>query len=165
MERGYRHYLWTKKRQFSKAEEIADWIKAESSPEETIAGASGVAPLIALLSERRLAAGESDTNSKRFKAARVLRQQGETLSDDTRRLVDDASYWNAICADNVRFLISTSRSYFTQKKLRSLATVERWFKVRKTFWDDELKYKRRFPITIYERIGSPTDKGAPCRWE
>ena len=164
LERGYRHYLWTKKRQFSKADDIAAWIAARSSDEETIAGASGAAPLIALLANRRLAAEESDTNSKRFKAARAL-PAAERAGRETTRLVDDATYWDAICADNVRFLISTSRSYFTKKKLGRLRIIREWFREAKVFWDEELKYKRRFPIIVYERKGSPLPDGKVCQWE
>lgn len=165
IERGYRHYLWTKKRQFSKAQEIGTWIADHSAPHETIAGASGSAPLIALLADRRLAAGESDTNSKRFKAARVQARNGVPPTDAKTRLINDEGYWNAICADNVRFLISTSRSYFTEKKLKRMQTVKRWFRKAKVFWDDELKYQRRFPIVIYERTGEPLPDGRVCRWE
>jgi hypothetical protein len=165
IERGYRHYLWTKKRPFSKAPEIAAWIAEHSAPDETIAGASGVAPLIALLADRRLAAGEADTNSKRFKAARALEREGAPPHETTTRLINDVGYWNAICADNVRFLVSTSRSYFTDKKLQRMRTIQRWFRKAKVFWDTELKYNRRYPIVLYERTGEPLPDGSVCRWE
>jgi hypothetical protein len=142
--RGVSHYLWTKKRLFRSLDDVAAWIKARSHADETIAGASTSTPLVALASERRVAAGEVDTNSKRFKA----------------ELLDEQSYWNAICDDNVRFLISTNRSYFSPGKLRGLPVVRRYFRPVKAFFDPELRYGGRFPLCVYERIQGQ----GPCRW-
>jgi hypothetical protein len=143
-ERGVSWFLWTKKRLFRSLDPIASWIRDHSTPDDTIAGASSAAPIVALAAGRRIAAGEVDTNSKRFKAG----------------LLDEETYWNRICADNVRFLISTSRSYFNRRKLQSLGVVQRFFREARVFYDPELRYGGRFPIRIYERI----DKGGNCHW-
>ncbi len=51
------------------------------------------------------------------------------------------------------------------KKLGRLPTAQRWFKKVKVFWDEELKYGRRYPVTLYERTGEPLPDGRVCRWE
>jgi hypothetical protein len=142
--RGVSHYLWTKKRLFRSLDDVSTWIQDHSRADETIAGASTSTPLVALASKRRVAAGEVDTNSKRFKA----------------ELLEEESYWNAICSDNVRFLISTNRSYFSPGKLRSLPVVNRYFRPVKAFFDPELRYGGRFPLCVYERIPGQ----GPCQW-
>ncbi len=153
MEPGYRYYLWTKKRHFVTLDEVAAFVAERTGPEETIAGASTLAPLIALAAERRLAAGEADTNNKRFRTG----------------LLSEADYWDAICADDVRFIVSAGRSYFTPQKLASLPTARRWFKPVKTFQDPQLTYGGLFPITLFERVGDPGPEleaaGKRCQWE
>lgn len=141
-EPGYRSYLWTKKRHFVSLNEIADFVRETTTPNETIAGASALAPIIALTAGRRLAADEVDTNYKRFSTG----------------LLSEADYWDAICKDGVRYIVSVNRSYFTQKKMTQSATGQRWFREVKTFYDPQLAYGGRFPITLYERVGE-------CRWE
>ena len=149
VEPGYRHYLWTKKRGFSTLDEIGDFIRERSTPEETVAGASTSAPLVALAAERRVAANEADTNNKRFKTG----------------LLTEADYWNAICADNVRFIVSTPRSYFTQRRMDSMPTAKRWFRRAQRFLDYELRYRGALEIVLYERVGEPPEPGKVCRWE
>lgn len=154
-EEGYRYYLWTKKRGFSTVDEIADWIRSNTTEDETITGASTIAPLVALAAERRLAAGEADTNSKRFKSG----------------LLDEETFWNAVCADKVRYIISTDRSFFTDDrprrpgKMSTSATTRRWFKRVKVFYDPTARYGRKYPIAIFERQGEPPAEGMVCQYE
>ena len=140
---GYRHYLWSKKRGFSVLEEVAEHIRSRSAPDETIAGSSTLAPLVALYADRRLAANEIDTNSKRF----------------TTGILDEAQYWNAICADGVRYLVGTQRSFFEPGKLDNTPLVRRAFVLDRTFEDRTLQYNAPFVITLYRRID-----GAQCSW-
>ena len=168
IERGYHHYLWTKKRRFEKARTIADWIAERSEPHETIAGGSGAAPLLALWSGRKLAAGEADTNSKRYKAARKLVSEANPATfrrRDKTGLVTDEDYWNAICADDVRFIVSLSATYFTPQKMKQDATPRTWFEQAHVFLDEELKYGRKHPVYVFERKGEPPADGVVCRWE
>jgi hypothetical protein len=121
-------------------------------------GPSGLAPLVALESGIRLAANEADTNSKRFKAARRLSSDRER---DTTALVGEKAFWQAACEDNVQFILSSSRSYFTPKKMNQLQTMRKWFKQTKVFQDKTIKHRKPYSITLYERIR----KGKPCQWE
>lgn len=148
-EPGYRHYLWTKKRTFSTLDAIADAVRERSAPDETIAGASTTTPIIALAAGRRIAADEVDTNNKRFRTG----------------LLDDETYWRAICADNVRLIIATPRSYFTRERMDSLPTARRWFRLVRVFEDHELSYAGHLPIALYERVGDAPGPGEVCRWE
>ncbi len=150
LEHGYRHYLWTKKRALSTLDEVAGYVRDHSAPDETIAGSSTLAPIVALAAGRRIAADEADTNNKRFKTG----------------LLAEADYWNTICADQVRFIVATPRSYFTTSRMDNLPTATRWFSRVKSFEDDQLRYRGSFPIVLYERVGDPPDgSGAVCRWE
>lgn len=149
MERGYKHFLWTKKRLFHSLPEIADWVREHSAPDETIAGASTSAPIIALMSGRRLAAGEADTNNKRFKSG----------------LLTESDYWTSVCRDRIRLVVATPRSYFTNQRMQTMPTARRWFRAATTIEDPELSYAGTFPFTLYERIGDPPSPDAVCRFE
>ena len=181
VEAGFRHYLWTKKRAFETLGAIGAYVKTHSAPTETIAGASTLAPLIALEADRRIAADEIDTNNKRFK---IGRRDAESAPDaaapgagadgvNTKGpayALDEAAYWTSLCHDNIRFVVSAPRSYFTTQRMESLATARRWFRKAQTFNDDGLSYRGTFPIVLYERIDDPTvgprlEPGTVCRWE
>ena len=114
------------------------------SPGDTLAGASTNAPLIALGADIRLAGNESDTNSKRFKTG----------------MLDAQEYWETICKDNVRFVVSSPRSYFARPTMQRLAVIRKFFRPVKAFYDPELRYGARFPLCIYERI----NRDEPCEW-
>ena len=149
IEPGYRHYLWTKKRGFASLDQVAAWVSAHTSPTDTLAGASTLAPLVALAADRRLAANEADTNNKRFKTG----------------LLSEADYWDAVCADGVRLILATPRSYFTRERMDTMPTATRWFRLATVILDDELTYGGKFPIALYERVGDPPGPGRVCRWE
>jgi len=59
--------LYHESRYFEKAQQLADYVRSHSTPEQTIFGDSSTAGLIALLADRRLAADFSDTNTLRFR--------------------------------------------------------------------------------------------------
>ncbi|MCC6623867.1 MAG: hypothetical protein IT385_21590 [Deltaproteobacteria bacterium] len=144
VEPGYRHFLWSKKRGFSTLDAIAAFVAERTRPDETIAGASTMAPLVALAAGRRIAADEVDTNNKRFRTG----------------LLSEEAYWTAICADDVKLILSLSRSYFTSERMESLPTAKRHFRLARVFEDDELLYRGALRIAIYERVGE-----ARCQWE
>lgn len=98
---AWRHALWNKGQGFSTAWAIADLVRAGSEPGETLTGASTLAPLVALLAGRRMAAGEADTNQKRFA---------------TGSLRDDDLLARAL-ADRVRFVLAAPRSHFGEALL------------------------------------------------
>ncbi|PKN53847.1 MAG: hypothetical protein CVU56_29720, partial [Deltaproteobacteria bacterium HGW-Deltaproteobacteria-14] len=149
IEPGYRHYLWTKKRGFESLDEVAAWVREHTTQTDTIAGASTMAPLVALAADRRLAADEADTNNKRFKTG----------------LLDEATYWNAICADHIKVIVATSRSYFTPERMDTMPTAKRWFRRAAVILDDELTYGGKYPIALYERVGPPPSGDRVCQWE
>ena len=146
MERGYRHYLWNKKRALATLPEIATYIRENSSEADTIAGSSTVAPLLALASDRRLAGDEADTNTKRFRTG----------------VLDEADYWETICRDQVRFLVSTSRSFFTPRRMKGHPVVQRWFRPVKRFDDPQIRHGGVYPILLFERIQDQPIDGRVC---
>ncbi|MEZ4268669.1 MAG: hypothetical protein R3F39_20110 [Myxococcota bacterium] len=101
------------------------------------------------MSGRRLAAGEADTNNKRFKSG----------------LLTEADYWNAVCKDRIRLVVATSRSYFTTQRMSSMPTARRWFRPATTIMDPELSYSGDYPFTLYERVGDPPSPDAVCAFE
>ena len=135
----YRHYLWNKRLTFSTAQEIADYVRANTSEEETLTGASTLAPLVALLAGRRLASDEADTNAKRFKSGQWTEQ----------------AFLEQVCSDRVRFIVSAPRSYFEEKRMTSWPAIGRWFEKDRTFVDQKLQHFRGFPITLYRRLDRP----------
>jgi hypothetical protein len=96
------HYLWSKKRSFSTAEEIAQNVRDTVPEGHSITGASTLAPLIALLSGRTMAGDEVDTNSKVFKTG--MRSERE--------------FWKMACADRVEVVVSATRSFFDPRRLQ-----------------------------------------------
>jgi hypothetical protein len=141
---GYAHYLWSKKPHFGSAEAIASRVAETTGPEDTIAGASTMAPLIALLANRRIAADEVDTNSKRFKA----------------KMLDWNTYAHRICHDRVSWIIGTHRSYFTKTHLGRRSLIDRHFVREETVVDETLRNHGSRRIDLYRRTSDPT---IPCR--
>ncbi len=60
--------LYHESRYFEKAEELADYVREHSDPDQAIFGDSSTAGIVALLSGRRLAADFADTNVMRFRS-------------------------------------------------------------------------------------------------
>ncbi|MBM4397282.1 MAG: hypothetical protein FJ087_16550, partial [Deltaproteobacteria bacterium] len=92
----YRHYVWNKMLTFSTVDDLGAHVAANTTPEETITGASTLAPLVALYAGRRMAGDEADTNNKRFSSG----------------MLTDAAFWERACADKVRYVVSAGRSRF-----------------------------------------------------
>ena len=144
IETGIHHYLWNKKRWFSKAEEMAAWIRDHSAPTDTITGASDYAPLLALLSGRRLAADHVDTNSKVF---------------DTKT-VRIEKFWDDVCRDHLKFVVVAPMSYFAAAQLPKRATIMTHFQQDKVFHDDKLKHWKDLEMELWVRKSD-----APCQYE
>ena len=103
-----------------------------------------MAPLIALLANRRIAAGEVDTNTKRFRTG----------------LLDWNTYSTRICRDRVSWLIGTKRSYFTQKHLERRPLISEHFVGEYTVRDTALMNHGARAIQLYRRT---TDPAVDCR--
>jgi hypothetical protein len=132
----YRHYLWNKLLAFSSVEEIAAHVRAHTAPDETLTGASTLAPLVALYAGRRLAGDEADTNNKRFAAG----------------MLSDEQLFARACRDRVRYVLAAPRSHFSPAMLAQDRTVTRFFAREREFRDTRLLHHgRSFPITLYRR--------------
>ncbi|MBP8971318.1 hypothetical protein KBH13_06895 [Myxococcota bacterium] len=138
----YRHVMWNKMLTFTTADEIAAYIKANTSKDETITGASTLAPLVALLADRRMAGDESDTNSKRFSSGNWTHAQFREL----------------VLGDNVKYLIGAARSAFTDQAMNSNPAFKDTFVLEKTFIDEGLLHFRSHPIRLYRRADRPTSQ-------
>jgi hypothetical protein len=148
----YRHFLWNKKLTFTKVQEISGYITGNSTFDETIAGASTIAPILALYSGRNIAADEVDTNAKRFKT----------------EMISEKDYFNRICSTRLRFIISAPMSYFDSKRMDEHPVIKKYFRKDMLFEDEQLKHFYKFPIQLYRRIdGTEPDAngGIYCRME
>ncbi len=141
---GVHHYLWNKKRWYSKAEEMAAWIRDHSKPNETITGASDYAPLLALLSGRRLAADAVDTNSKVFDTGAVRLEE----------------FWDAVCKDNLKYIVVAPMSYFAVAQLPKRATIMQHFQLDAEFHDPKLKHWKDLEMELWVRKAD-----VPCKFE
>lgn len=132
----YRHYVWNKSLTFSSVEEIADYVQANTTAEETITGASTLAPLVALYADRRIAGDEADTNAKRFHSG----------------VLSNEEFFEKVCSDRVRYIVAAQRSYFTNEFMSANPFASKWFRLEKTFIDTQLVHFRDFPIALYRRV-------------
>ncbi len=64
----FNFYLWHESRVLNIVDDVVATIQKETSPQSEIFGDSGTAPLFALLTERRIAANEVDTNLQRYRS-------------------------------------------------------------------------------------------------
>jgi hypothetical protein len=131
----WRHALWNKQHAFSTAGEIAAHVRAGSAADETLVGGSMVAPLVALLAERRLAAGEVDTNEKRFATGSL--EDGDLL----RRAL----------GDRVRFVLASPRSHFTEALLERDPRWSARFVRDRVFLDRALSRAGPVRLVLYRR--------------
>jgi hypothetical protein len=131
--------VWNKMLTFSTVGAIAEHVRAGSGPDETIMGASTLAPLVALYADRRIAADEADTNAKRFSAG----------------VLTDEALFDAACADGVRFVVVAGRSHFTEDLMSGNPVASASFRLDRTFVDSELVHFRGFPISLYRRVDRP----------
>jgi hypothetical protein len=143
----YRHYLWNKRLTFSTAPEIGEWIRDRTSPDETVTGASTLAPLVALYADRRMSGDEADTNAKRF----------------TSGMLSDKDFFQTICTDNVRYVVAGARSRFTEAFMSGNPFLAQTFVREKVFQDPDLIHFRDFPISLYRRRDLPDiEPGRVC---
>jgi hypothetical protein len=148
LETGVHHYLWNKKRWFSTADEIAAYIRDHSQPQDTITGASDYAPLLALLSGRRLAGNQVDTNSKVFNTGAVPLEK----------------FWDAVCADHVKFLIAAPMSYFAPDTIAKRGSVIDNFERVQVFHDKKLKqFGKSTDIELWQRKAEPPQPACSYR--
>ena len=166
VELGLYHYLWRKKVYFSRAEEIGEYIRQRSKPGDTILGASVVAPLLASLSGRDLAAGYVDTNSKRFKAGMVENRQGALDSckqnqetDETRCLQNAAwrEMWDKACRTPLRFIVAAPKSAFQVSELSRNPLIRKYFRPVGLFNEPMLSQDGKYPIVLFERVNEKPD--------
>jgi hypothetical protein len=131
----YRLALWNKAYTFSTARELAARVRAGSSPEETLTGGSTLAPLVALLADRRLACDEADTNQKRF----------DTGSLDGRAFLERA------LADGLRYVLASPRSHFTEQLMERDPTLAPLFEREAVFLDPALAHGGPIRLVLYRR--------------
>ncbi len=144
---SYRQYLWNKKRHFDTAPEIAAHIKKNTTPNETIAGASAVAPLLALLAERRIADNFVDTNTLRFRSG----------------LSTTEEFYERVCNTPIAYIVSAPRSFFTWNKMRHHNRFLEGFSLERTFADPDITYGGTYLIHLLRRTNKKTE--APyCRY-
>jgi hypothetical protein len=129
----YRHYMWNKLLTFSALDDIAAYVADHSAPDETLTGASMVAPLIALRAGRRLAADESDTNAKRFKTG----------------LLTPGDFFRRACGDKLKFVVSMDQSYFNPRFMSTDPFAQDAFVLETTFHDATALHSRPLEIRLY----------------
>jgi hypothetical protein len=134
---GYRQALWNEQYAFSTLREVAARVRAGSRPDETMAGGSMIAPLVALEAGRRLAAGEVDTNQKRFAAG----------------LLTDADLLRRALADHVRFVLASPRSHFTEQLMERDPGWSAHFEQDAVFLDPALARSGPVRLVLYRRRG------------
>lgn len=135
----YRHAIWNKMLTFTTAQAIADHVRATTAEDETITGASTIAPLVALLAGRRMAGDEADTNGKRFTTG--------TLTMDAFRA--------RICGDRVRTVVGAPRSPFNDATMSGNPAFAGTFVPERTFQEPGLLHFRTMPIRLYRRVEAP----------
>jgi hypothetical protein len=136
----FRHYLWNKLLTFSTVAEIAGHIRERTRPDETITGASTLAPLVALYAGRRLAGDDADTNNKRFVSG----------------VISDAEFFARACRDRIRYVLAAPRSHFSAALMATEPTARASFTVEREVVDTRLLHGGRpFRITLYRRGDRP----------
>jgi hypothetical protein len=135
----YRHAMWNKMLTFTTVHEIADHVRTHSTRDETITGASTLAPLIALLADRRMAGDEADTNGKRFSSGNLTR----------------AAFADRICGDRVRYVVGAPRSPFSHDFITRGPGLAEAFVPERTFSEPGLMHFREMPIRLYRRVEVP----------
>jgi len=150
---GFRHFLWQKALHLDAADEIASFMRENSDPDETVAGNSLVAPLVALVADRRIAGNQLDTNGKRFKTGNTTLQ----------------AFFTAICKDKIRYLVAAPSGFFSDSLLSSLPTVRTYFTRSKQIASPMNKFERPgappFTVSFWEiRNRTPDAEGYRCRY-
>jgi hypothetical protein len=141
VEPPWRHAVWSKSAAFASARALAAHVRASSTADETITGASTLAPLVALLADRRMAAGEADTNTKRFRAGSL----------------DEADFLARVLADRCVFVVEAPRSFFTSARLEADPRWAAAFERDRAFRDDGLRRGEPASVILYRstRLSAP----------
>jgi hypothetical protein len=165
MELGVRHYLWNKKLYFSTAWEMADHIRANSREGDTITGGSLVAPLLALLSDRPLAANIVDTNAKTFWSDMTLGRAFPDITDPKarRQAIERqqlGQFFDRVCATPLRFVVVANRTYFNPRRVPKLQTLATHFAPDRSFED---KGNRHFRSAWYHLWKAKAEGDETCR--
>ncbi len=143
----YRHAIWNKMLTFTTAPAIAEHVQANTTPNETLTGASTLAPLVALLANRRMAGDEADTNGKRFSSGNLTKE----------------AFVDRICQDQVRYVIGAPRSPFTHEFMTQTPGLSDAFIPERSFADPGLMHFRDMPIHLYRRVAMPdAPEGRVC---
>ena len=111
-------YLWHESRVFDIVDDVVDTILAETEPGDEIFGDSGTVPMFALLSGRRIAANEVDTNIQRYRSGNA--DPGALLSkidNDKTKMIILRHRFGVSGVAEVRHLVKTK--YRRLKRLRS----------------------------------------------
>jgi len=135
----YRHYQWNKLLTFSTAEEVAAHVRDHTTPDETLTGASTVAPLVALLAGRRIAGDEADTNNKRF----------------TSGMLTEERFLERVCRDKVRYVVAAPRSHFSSQVMREGGPYADFGREHEIVDRQLLHHGRLFAIALYRRRDVP----------
>lgn len=147
LDSGMRGYLRSKKRYFSTAPQIAELVRQSSTPEQTLTGASTAAPLIALLSERRLANDFVDTNFKVFRTG----------------MLDIDDFWEKACADGLEWVVGSELSFFSHRYMSTSQVVQRNFDLERRVADPFLRHWAAREFRLYRKkpgIGSCAGQAA-----
>ncbi len=124
-------FFWSRKKEFSIAEEVARAV-VELTPEgRPITGSSTIAPLVALLAERRMASNEVDTNNKVFVTG----------------LRDETEFWRTACDDGLAAVIAAG-GFFPERKLQN-SPVRGQFRVARRFQDPKLRWGSSFRMSLW----------------
>ena len=131
----YNHYIWNKSLGLTNINEIASFIRTHTLPNATITGASGIAPLVSLLSNVRMANDEADLNNKRFKSG----------------LLTDNVFIQKALNDHLKYIISTPISHFSTRLMQNNPIYSDKFKRVARFIDyGVLHNSKGLVIDIYE---------------
>ena len=148
VEASVHHYLWSKKRWFSTAEDIAAYIRANSDRSDTITGSSTHAPIVALLADRRMAGDHVDTNAKTFKTGMITPEE----------------FWSRVCQDKLKFIVAGPRSWFSPRYMNRKPTVMKHFRLVREFDDPHLKHWRSVRLQLWQRIEQTGGHPSACAW-
>jgi len=165
---GYRRFLWQKSRHVSVADEAGKIVADHSDADETVAGNSSIAPLLALVAHRRVAANMVDTNGKRFKSPKDPRFQGPNPPHHGSELLTLKAFFETICADKIRYLVGSPSGFLSNQRLARLPIVRHYFEQTDTFPDRWAKFtspgRRVWAITLWRLRDRYADQSPRCAW-
>jgi len=165
---GYRRYLWQKSRYISVADAVGTYVRDHSDADETVAGNATVAPMTALIAERRMAANIVDTNGKRFKRPNDPRFTGPDAMKHGEEIITEEAYFKAICADKIRFLVSSPSGFLSTNRLQQMPTVRTYFERSTGFPDPWAKFRSAgrpsWTIQLWRLKDQYAEQSPRCSW-